>query len=160
MQRSSALDGFAEVVIDNGKNYSNLGTIWRTAYNLGAAGTGQIGQRYKRQSSDTLDAWRILPHRVYLDSDEWYQTMPYGAQAVAVEITEGATSLYEFEHPKQAVYVFGPEDGSVQPRILEKVQHTIYIPTDHCMNQAVTVGVVLGHRANQIKERNGNDYSN
>lgn len=149
MQRDSITDGYCEVVLDRGRNTLNLGTIWRTCGNMGVAGTGQIGQRYKRESSDTIDAWRILPHRVYLSAEEWYQTLPYAAQTVAVELTPDAVPLTDFQHPKQAVYVFGPEDGSVQDAVLNRCQFKVQIPMHgqgNCLNQSQAVAMVLWDR--------------
>lgn len=149
LQRDPNTDGYCEVVLDRGRNTINLGTIWRTCGNMGVAATGQIGQRYQRQSSDTIDTWRTRPHRVYLDAEEWYQTLPYAAQTVAVELTEDAQSLVDFEHPKQAVYVFGPEDGSVSDSVLTKCQFKVQIPMagpGNCLNQAQAVAMVLWDR--------------
>lgn len=149
MQRDTHTDGYCEIVLDRGKNTANLGTIWRTCGNMGVAATGQIGQRYQRQSSDTIDAWRIIPHRVYLSAEEWYQMMPYGARPVAIELTDDSVSLADFDHPRQAVYVFGPEDGSVHNSILEKCEHKVQIPMlglGRCLNQSQAVAMVLWDR--------------
>ena len=147
MQRPIETNGFCEIVLDRGRNEANLGVVWRTAGCYGIAGTGQIGTRYKRLSSDVLDTYNMIPHRTYLDADEWAANgIPYATEVVAVEILDDAIPLAEFKHPAKAVYVFGPEDGSIQPKILEHCQHKVFIPTNYCLNQATTVGTVLYDR--------------
>ena len=39
--------------------------------------------------------------------------MPAGAVPVAVELVPGAEDITWFEHPENAAYVFGPEDGTL-----------------------------------------------
>lgn len=65
---------------------------------------------------------------------------------VCVELHPGAQSLVSFEHPEDAVYLFGPEDGEV-PQVLRRFcHHFVFIPTHHCLNLATAVTVVLYDR--------------
>jgi hypothetical protein len=41
-----------------------------------------------------------------------------GVTPVAVELRPDAESLVTFEHPEEALYVFGPEDGGTRPYLL------------------------------------------
>lgn len=59
---------------------------------------------------------------------------------------DDATSILEYEHPKQAFYIFGPEDGTLGKNTLNWCRDKIYIPTKQCMNLAATVHVVLYDR--------------
>jgi len=65
---------------------------------------------------------------------------------VAVELVEGAIPLPLFEHPEQALYIFGPEDGSIEQGVVDQCNHVVYIPTVGCMNLAATVNVLLYDR--------------
>jgi len=65
---------------------------------------------------------------------------------VCVELTKSAEPLTRFEHPDDAVYVFGPEDGSVPQVVKMHCHRFVYIPARHCLNLAVAVGTVLAHR--------------
>ena len=65
---------------------------------------------------------------------------------VAIELVEGATPLPLFEHPKEALYIFGPEDGSIEQDVIDQCDHVVYIPTVGCMNLAATVNVLLYDR--------------
>src|ERR1044072_6538255 len=53
---------------------------------------------------------------------------------VAVELTPSSENHLYFEHPENAVYVFGPEDGSL-PKVARMHCHPdVQIPTRHCLN--------------------------
>ena len=49
-------------------------------------------------------------------SDAFFDAFGAGTVPVAVEVRPGSESLIDFEHPEQALYVFGAEDGSLVPR--------------------------------------------
>jgi tRNA(Leu) C34 or U34 (ribose-2'-O)-methylase TrmL len=65
---------------------------------------------------------------------------------VAIELVEGATPLPLFKHPEEALYIFGPEDGSIEQEVVDLCDHVVYIPTIGCMNLAATVNVLLYDR--------------
>ncbi len=65
---------------------------------------------------------------------------------VCVEFAEGAIPLPSFKHPRHALYVFGPEDGTIEQDIIDRANAVVYIPTIGCMNLAATVNVVLYDR--------------
>jgi tRNA(Leu) C34 or U34 (ribose-2'-O)-methylase TrmL len=65
---------------------------------------------------------------------------------VAVEISAKAELLPQFEHPENAVYVFGPEDGSLPSVALRHCHRHVVIPTAHCLNLATAVATVLYDR--------------
>jgi hypothetical protein len=48
--------------------------------------------------------------------------------------------------PDRALYIFGPEDGSLDKDIRDWCEDVVYIPTTGCMNLAATVNVVLYDR--------------
>lgn len=68
------------------------------------------------------------------------------AVPVAVELRPGSESLPAFEHPEKAVYVFGPEDGSVPAAVLSRCHRFVAIPTRHCVNLSSAVYLVLYDR--------------
>jgi tRNA(Leu) C34 or U34 (ribose-2'-O)-methylase TrmL len=72
--------------------------------------------------------------------------VPAGMRVVCVELVEGATALPEFEHPAQALYVFGPEDGTLSQAVVDRADAVVYIPTIGCLNLAATVNVLLYDR--------------
>lgn len=72
------------------------------------------------------------------------------AQPVAVELRPGAEGLVDFVHPDgsdaPAVYVFGPEDGSLPGSILKRCHRFVVIPSYECLNLATSVAAVLYDR--------------
>lgn len=72
--------------------------------------------------------------------------LPQGAVPVVVELVEGATPLMHYNHPENAFYVFGPEDGSTSRELVQWCRDVIYIPTTGCLNLAATVNIVLYDR--------------
>lgn len=48
--------GYFGIGIYNPKTETNMGTLWRSAYNFGADFIFTIGMRYKKMGSDTAKA--------------------------------------------------------------------------------------------------------
>jgi tRNA(Leu) C34 or U34 (ribose-2'-O)-methylase TrmL len=80
----------------------------------------------------------------------------YNFTPVAVEVMEEAENLFEFVHPPNPLYIFGPEDGGLNKPILQHCHRFLKIPTVHCLNLACAINVILGHRAQQIYINTGN----
>lgn len=79
-------------------------------------------------------------------NDRFFDALPAGVTPVAVEVMPGAELLPYFEHPEKALYVFGPEDGSL-PRVTLGLCHRfVTIPIRHCVNLAAAVHIVLWDR--------------
>ena len=68
------------------------------------------------------------------------------ASPVAIELKPGAVQLQDFEHPENALYVFGPEDGGINKVVASHCHHFVVVPTHHCLNLATTVATVLWDR--------------
>jgi tRNA(Leu) C34 or U34 (ribose-2'-O)-methylase TrmL len=62
------------------------------------------------------------------------------------KIQESCFHLSEFQHPDKAIYVFGPEDGSITQQVADRADYVVYVPTVGCMNLAATVNVLLYDR--------------
>lgn len=65
---------------------------------------------------------------------------------VAIELVPGSQSLPYFEHPENALYVFGPEDGSLPDGIRRNCHAFVTIPTFHCTNLSAAIYMVLYDR--------------
>jgi tRNA(Leu) C34 or U34 (ribose-2'-O)-methylase TrmL len=63
-----------------------------------------------------------------------------------VELTDGATELPSFRHPRQAAYVLGPERGTLSVAMLERCAFTVKIPTKFCINVATAGAIVMYDR--------------
>ncbi len=93
---------------------------------------------------------RIYKDQVELIKDERpFDHFGRGVIPVAVEVDPAAEVLTSFEHPDNALYVFGPEDGTLAKGIKVKCHRFVIIPSDHCLNLASAVSCVLMHRRMQ-----------
>lgn len=152
------MSGYFEIGIYNTKTEANVGTLWRSAYQLGAIGIFTIGKRYKHESSDTGKAWRQIPLRHYLTIDEMLENRPSESLIVGIEM--GGISLVDFKHPKQVIYLLGAEDHGLPENVIKKCNSIISIDSirTNSFNVAVAGSIVMWDRFNkQIKNREAND---
>jgi tRNA (guanosine-2'-O-)-methyltransferase len=138
--------------IERPKSPCNLGTLWRSAVCLGADFIFTIGDRYRREASDTVAAAACIPHFTFADLDDFNRHRPHAAPLVGVELADGAERLETFHHPRQAVYLLGPEDGSLSNAALDLCQHVVSFSSTFCLNVASAGTVVLYDR--QTKQVN------
>lgn len=138
--------GYFEVGIYHGKTPSNVGTLWRSAYQLGASGIFTIGRRYPKQASDTVQAYRHVPLRNFADFDAFHDALPYDCPLVAVEM--GGTPLPHFQHPERAIYLLGAEDHGLPPDVLARCHRRVSLPSvrTNSYNVAVAGSLVMFDR--------------
>lgn len=145
--------GFAAIGLCNPKSPENVGAVLRAAHCYGAAQVSISGARGHRTDAirhrlNTPRAERHLPvYRV----DDVLEHIPFDTQVVAVDLIDGAAPLPTFVHPERALYVFGPEDGTLGRAVTDRAQHVVYVPTLDCLNLAACVNVVLYDRL--LKQR-------
>jgi len=124
-----------------------MGSILRAAGCYQANSIRYTGERYARAqafSTDTKNAHlNIAVTQVPAVVDPIHDKH---LTKVAIELVEGATPLPLFQHPEEALYIFGPEDGSIEQDVIDQCDHVVYIPTVGCMNLAATVNVLLYDR--------------
>lgn len=141
--------GFFEIGIFRGKTPANVGTLWRSAAQMGASGIFTVGRRYPHQASDTVKAYRHIPMREYLDMDAFIAALPYSCPVIAVEM--GGKPLANFAHPESAVYLLGAEDHGIPASALAKCHHVISLPSVRTAsyNVAVAGSLVMFDRQNK-----------
>ena len=148
---SSAEDLEAEVpaiLMCNPRNPHNIGTAVRNAscYGLsqvwitGTRCAEQIWQAKRIPREERMKGFKDV--KIVLE-DRPFDYLPKNAIPVAVELLPNASNLLEFEHPENAVYVFGPEDGSIPKSWRGRCHHRVFIPTEHCLNLSVAIGTIL-----------------
>lgn len=142
----TTMRGYFAIGVFNPKKQVNIGSLWRTASIFGAAYMFTIGARYQKQSSDTMKSYRHIPLNTYPDFEDFYVHLPYDAQLVAIELSDGARDLVAFKHPERAVYLLGAEDHGLPPSVLERCHHVIRMRGDYCLNVAVAGSIALYHR--------------
>lgn len=124
-----------------------MGSVLRAAGCYQVSSIHYTGSRYDRASQFVTDTKKrhlnIVPQQV---DDLISVAKNQGWQTVAVELVVGAVALPDFKHPDQAMYIFGPEDGTIEQSTLNQCDAIVYVPTIGCMNLAATVNVVLYDR--------------
>jgi tRNA G18 (ribose-2'-O)-methylase SpoU len=139
--------GYFEIGVYHPKTEMNIGTLMRSAYQLGAAGVFTIGARYRPQPSDTLKAYRHIPVRNFATFAEFQEGRPYSARLVGIEM--GGKPLGQSSHPQQAIYLLGAEDNGLPKDILAQCQQVISLESlrTPSYNVAVAGSLVMYHRA-------------
>ena len=139
--------GYFEIGIYRPKHWENVGTLWRSAWQLGAAGIFTIGgTKAKHQITDVLRTDKRIPLRCYDDFDAFLAARPQGAQLIGVEM--GGEPLRTFTHPIRAVYLLGSEVDGLPKEIIQRCQHTLEIESIRysSYNVAVSGSLVMYHR--------------
>ena len=142
--------GYCAIGVFRGKTSHNLGTLWRSAYILGAAYIFTVEGRYKKQSSDVVRAWSRIPLFNYKNFEDLMSSIPYDCRLIGVEIDDSAQLLHKFEHPKRAIYLLGSEDNGLPKYVRNKCHLMIKIPGNSSLNVGVTGSIVLHDRATKI----------
>lgn len=143
----------ASLALVNPKWARNVGAAIRSASCLadgptevmftGSRVEEDIAAANRMPREERMKAYAEVPwRRVAKPIDERPDLVP-----VAVELLPGAVPLPYFVHPEHALYVFGPEDGSLPAGIRAACHHFVVLPTRHCLNLATAVTVTLYDRA-------------
>ena len=130
----------------NPKDPTNVGAVMRAAGCYDATQVRYNGTRYNRAVKFRTDTKNMHERIDLVEMDDLTAHLTEDAKVVCVELAVGATALPLFTHPENAVYIFGPEDGSLPQEVVDKADHVVYVPTNGCMNLAATVNVVLYDR--------------
>jgi tRNA G18 (ribose-2'-O)-methylase SpoU len=138
--------GYFEIGIYHVKSEVNIGTLWRSAFQLGASGVFTVGKRYGKQASDTWYSTRHMPLRHYTTIGDLFDYRPSGARLVAVEM-EGLP-LSDFCHPEQAIYILGAEDHGLPDDIINHCEHHVSLESIRLpsFNVATAGAIVMYHR--------------
>jgi tRNA(Leu) C34 or U34 (ribose-2'-O)-methylase TrmL len=143
--------------LTNPKSPSNVGAVMRAA---GCYSVDQVlytGRRYanaakyngSKHNTDTKNAHEKIPLNAsdnFENLDDLKDGLPPNTKIVCVDLVEGATPLPHFEHPDQAIYIFGPEDGTISQTVINNADSVVYFPTVGGMNLAASVNVLLYDR--------------
>lgn len=138
--------GYFGIGILNPKTEENIGTLWRSAYSMGASFIYTIGKRYKKQASDTPQSWKHIPLFHYDTFDDFYLSIPYDCKLIGIELDERSISLNDFKHPERCVYLLGAEDSGISKEAINKCHELVVIPASICLNVSVAGSIVLYDR--------------
>lgn len=132
--------------LSNPKSPTNVGAVMRAAGCYQVDDVRYTGERYDRAAKFQTDTKKVANKIPLTSVDCLLDELPADMKVVCVELAEGAISLPGFQHPDKAIYVFGPEDGSITQQVADRADHVVYVPTVGCMNLAATVNVLLYDR--------------
>lgn len=150
-------NSYVTIGLTNPKSPSNVGAVMRAA---GCYSVDQVlytGKRYanaikfnnSKHNTDTKNARDKIPLKG-IDNFEDYENsrtcLPINTKIICVDLVEGAIPLPHFQHPDQAIYIFGPEDGTISQPVINNADAVVYVPTVGCMNLAASVNVLLYDR--------------
>lgn len=138
--------GYFGIGIFHNKSKRNIGTLWRSAQLFDASFVFTIQMRYKWQPSDTQKTWRTVPFFHYEQMDDFTQHIPRDCDLIGVELTDEATDIVEFKHPRRCIYLLGAEDTGLPPEILAMCKKVIKLPGKHSMNVSTAGSIVLYDR--------------
>jgi len=150
-------DGWFAIGIFRNKHLSNHGSLWRSAWQLGAAFLYTVEDRLGAQprpvegNADTSQAWLRLPSFRFRAFEALREASPEGAALVAVEM--GGEPLETFVHPERAIYLLGAEDQGLPPSVVTSCTHHVTLPTvrEASLNVAACGAVVMYDR--ELKSR-------
>lgn len=150
-------ESIVNIGLINPKSPKNVDSVRRSAGNYRVASIFYTGVRYLRalqMNPNTPNISRKVSENISVSEvDTIFDEIPKNAQIVCVELAENAIPLPEYQHPDNAFYIFGPEDGSIDQATLDRADAVTYIPTVGCMNLAATVNVVLYDRLSKSTQK-------
>ena len=126
--------------IHNHKYDDNVGTLWRSAFQLGASFVFTSGNRYKYQKSDTYKTWKQIP---FLYFEDMLEIQGKDMEIVGVEICDDAIPLPDFKHPNICAYVLGNESYGLSEDTLSYCDHIITIPSVRTFSYNVSMAGTL-----------------
>lgn len=134
----------------NPKSPKNVASVMRAAGNYRVDSVFYTGNRYAlamQRNPCTVDMSRNVSKDIPLSEvDDLMDNTSKDMKVVCIEFAENAISLPLYQHPHDALYIFGPEDSSISQDIIDRADDVVYVPTVGCMNLAASVNVVLYDR--------------
>lgn len=134
----------------NPKSPDNVGSVLRAAANYRVDKVLYTGDRYPRaieRKARSVDMSRKISKNVQISrTDCLTDDVTENMKIVCVEFALNAIPLPEYKHPENALYIFGPEDGSIDQTIIDQADAVVYVPTVGCMNLSASVNVLLYDR--------------
>jgi tRNA(Leu) C34 or U34 (ribose-2'-O)-methylase TrmL len=148
--------------LTNPKSPTNVGGVMRAAGCYSVDQVVYTGHRYtlaakfigSKNNTDTQKSRDQIPLLAIDDFlllkqpsiEQQLEKLPESTKIICVDLVEGATPLPLFQHPDQALYIFGPEDGTISQTVIDQADDVVYVPTVGCMNLAASVNVLLYDR--------------
>ncbi|MBS1722507.1 MAG: hypothetical protein JSS66_05810 [Armatimonadetes bacterium] len=136
------------IVLVGTKFPHNVGMVLRLAACHGIGQVWTTGQRIWNE----VDALDRVPREERIKGYRDVQLVwhpeplpPLAADAtpIAVEFRPNSECLFDFEHPEKPIYIFGPEDGTLDRSILVHCHRFVKIDSMECLNLATAAATLL-----------------
>ncbi len=152
---------YCAIGLSNPKSPSNVGSVVRACGCFAADHIFYTGIRYDRAEPFYTDTANRR-HEIPLTNIDNLTKAPVKAEVklVCIELCENAIPLASYNHPDQALYLFGPEDYSLSQETIDQADDVVFIPTTGCLNLSASVNLVLYDRmAKQAKAMSHGEYN-
>lgn len=139
--------GYFAVGVEGISKSYNVGNLVRTAHSFGASHFYTIGSELKlsdMRQSDTSGAFDHMPYYEYDTFED--MDMPLDSSLVGIELVEDSIEMPSFRHPTRAIYMMGPEMGSLSPKVQDACDHIVHIPMKFCVNVGVAGAIMMYDR--------------
>jgi len=146
-KRINQHNGFFGIGILNNVDGLNIGTLWRSAFILGASFIFTIDRKYKKEGSDITCAWSKIPLYHYDCFDDFKDNIPFSTQIIAIEKKGDAQRLETFHHPDRAIYLLGNEKNGLPEKIISQCHSVLRLPGEFSLNVAVAGSIVMYDRS-------------
>jgi len=130
----------------NPKSPTNVGAVMRAAGCYQVDSVYYTGQRYAKAAKFNTDTKNRSLSIPLTGVDSFEEILSCETKIVCVDLIEGAIPLPEYQHPENVIYIFGPEDGTIEQSLVDQADAVVYVPTIGCMNLAASVNVLLYDR--------------
>lgn len=134
------------ICLTNPKSPTNVGGVMRASGCFGVDQVFYTGNRYNKAKKFATDTQDIAEDIGLVHVQEFLSEKAPGQKVICVDLVEGATPLPAFEHPENAMYIFGPEDGSLSQEIIDAADEVVFMPSRGSLNLAASVNVLLYDR--------------
>lgn len=145
------------IALTDPKSPTNVGAVMRAAGCYQANEVLYSGIRYAKAAKFQTDTKSISDKIPLKHVDNFFTEKPDDVKVICVDLVEGAIPLPEFTHPEKALYIFGPEDGTISQAVVDNADSVVYVPTIGCMNLAASVNVLLYDRLAKLGLTNFSD---
>jgi len=145
------------IALTDPKTPTNVGSVMRAAGNYKVDQVLYSGNRYDhaakfnrpQHNTDTRNMRNKIPLTQvddFINIKDLLENISSDTKIICVDLVEGAIPLPHFNHPEEALYIFGPEDGTISQEVIDVADDVVYVPTTGCMNLAASVNVLLYDR--------------
>lgn len=141
---NKSLRGFKGIALFYPKFETNVGIVMRTAAIFDVDFVYIIGPvRYKHMRTDVLKATRHVPTIHFSSFDDFWNHIPHNTDVIGVELSERSRPIENWVHRPRSLFLFGPEDGSIPDKELNRCIGKIKLPGFPSLNLSTAVAVTL-----------------